>query len=77
MNYDIESAKTDILTYLGSCGTRWYQARHTDRETVCANEPLIGRLAAEHIRNMELTKMAPAASAKAVCDEDMTTLPEF
>lgn len=73
----MEQAKEDIRRYLESCGTKWFQARHTSLEKILRNAPLLDHLAHEHIRNMELTKMAPQASAKTVCDEDMTSMREF
>lgn len=75
--YTTEQAEKDILAYLTGCGTRWFRARHTDLAKVMSNKRLIARLGQEHIRNMELSGMGPTASAKVVCDEDMTGLPEF
>lgn len=73
----LEQAKADIQRYLESCGTRWFQARHTSITKILQNLPLIEHLAREHIRNMALMKTTPAASAKTVCDEDMTSMREF
>lgn len=74
---DIELAKADILAYLTSCGTKWFQARHTSKSKVVNNDALVTRAAQEHIRNMELTNMGRTASAKSVCDEELTTFREF
>lgn len=77
MNYDISKAQKDIQAYLDGCGKKWFQARRTSKEKILGNKALMERMAKEHIQNMATTMAGPQTSAKTVCDEYMTEMPEF
>lgn len=73
----LTAAKEDIVAYISSCGKKWFQARHTSRERVLNNEPLLLHAAREQNRNVSITHISRAASAKDICDEELSGYPEF
>lgn len=73
----MEDARKSVESYLNQCGRKWFQARHTSLTAVTKNEPLMARLASEVERSITITGVGYASAAKMVCDEDLTTYPEF